>query len=169
MALKITTPIGTDRGITSEAYVRITNYQLNKFGSAEFRLEIFLSEADTTTTAGTMPGMYGQSARNQQIGDSLFVPLNKQVEETVTRTYQISVPVVTPTEQAGPLDENGEPTTIMVDVTSYEIQDKQSTETITKIVADLSTAEGVDIFSFGYSHLKAKLVELFGESNVVDC
>ena len=46
MALKITTQIGTDKGITAEAYVRITNYQLNKFGSASFQIEIFQSEAD---------------------------------------------------------------------------------------------------------------------------
>jgi hypothetical protein len=41
--------------------------------------------------------------------------------------------------------------------------------TVKKIVADLSSAEGVDIFAFGYSHLKAKLVDLFTASKVVDC
>ena len=143
MALKITSQIGTDKGITSEAYVRISNYQLSKFGSANFQVEIFQSEEDATPAATAMPGMTAGQARNQQIGDSLYVPLTKQVEET------ISVP------QPG-LDEEGNALPNVDQV-------------ITKTVPDLSSAEGVDIFAFGYSHLKAKLVDLFGEDNIVDC
>jgi hypothetical protein len=143
MALKITSQIGTDKGITSEAYVRILNYQLSKFGSANFNLEIFLSEEDATLVGGSMPGMMAGQARNQQIGDAIYVQLTKQVEET------ISVP------QPG-LDIEGNPLPNVDQV-------------ITKTVPDLSSAEGVDIFAFGYSHLKAKLVDLFGEENIVDC
>jgi len=36
-------------------------------------------------------------------------------------------------------------------------------------VPDLSSAEVVDIFAFGYIHLKAKLVSLFSASKVEDC
>lgn len=169
MALKITAQLGTDRGITSEAYVRITNYELNKYGSANFRLEIFQSEADAMPVAGTMLVMYGQTSRNQQIGEMLYVPLNKQVEESFTITRMVNVPIITPTEQVGPVDQDGNPTTIIVDVTTYEMQEEEYTETITKIVPDLSTAEGVDMFEFGYSHLKVKLINLFGENNIVDC
>ena len=143
MALKITTQIGTDKGITSEAYVRISNYQLSKFGSANFQVEIFQSEEDATPSATAMPGMTAGQARNQQIGDSLFVSLTKQVEETV------SVPQYGNDAEGNPLPN--------VD------------QVITKTVPDLSSAEGVDIFAFGYSHLKAKLVDLFGEENIVDC
>ena len=143
MALKITSQIGTDKGITSEAYVRISNYQLSKFGSANFQVEIFQSEEDATPAATAMPGMTAGQARNQQIGDSLFVSLTQQVEET------ISVP------QLG-VDEDGNALPNVDQV-------------ITKTVPDLSSAEGVDIFAFGYSHLKAKLVDLFGEDNIVDC
>lgn len=169
MALKITTQIGTDKGITSEAYVRIADYQLNKYGSASFRIELFQSEEDATSGIGTMPGIAGRVARNQQIGENIYLALTKQVEETVTRTRTINAPVVTPTEQAGPLDDNGEPTIVTVDITTYELQEEEYEETLTKTVADLSSAEGVDIFEFGYGHLKAKLVDLFGEDNVVDC
>lgn len=168
MALKITTQIGTDRGITSEAYVRITNYQLNKYGSADFRIEIFQSEADATDSSAATP-IYGQTARNQQIGDSLHVSLTKQIEETVTRTRMVNVTVITPTEVNGPVDENGEPTVVMEDVITNELQEEEYEETITRTVPDLSSAEGVDIFAFGYSHLKAKLVELFDAENVEDC
>jgi hypothetical protein len=143
MALKITTQIGTDKGITSEAYVRIANYQLSKFGSANFSIEIYQSEEDSTPAANAMPGITGGQARNQQIGDSIYVQLTTQEEREVT----YAVPGT---------DLDGNP-----------FQDR--TETITVSVPDLSSAEGVDIFAFGYSHLKAKLVDLFGEDNVVDC
>jgi hypothetical protein len=143
MALKITTQIGTDKGITSEAYVRIANYQLSKFGSANFNLEIFQSEENAAPADNGMPGVMSGQARNQQIGDSIYVLLTKQVEET------ISVP------QPG-LNEEGNPLPNVDQV-------------MTKTVPDLSSAEGVDIFAFGYSHLKAKLVDLFGEENIVDC
>lgn len=169
MALKITTQIGTDQGITSEAYVRITNYELNKFGSANFRIELFQSESDIQTTGEFGARGYGIPARNQQIGEYLYVPLTKQVETTLTKTRFVSVPVVTPTEQPGPIDEEGNPTTVTVDVTVFVSQEEEYEETVVNTVTDLSSAEDVDIFTFGYSHLKAKLVDLFGEENVVDC
>ena len=143
MALKITTQIGTDKGITSEAYVRISNYHLSKFGSANFGIEIFQSQEDATPAVNVMPGMNVGQSRNQQIGDSIYVQLTTQEEREVTQ----SVP-------GTDLDGNPFP---------------DRTETITVSVPDLSSAEGVDIFTFGYSHLKAKLVDLFGEDNVIDC
>ena len=79
MALKITTQIGTDKGITSEAYVRIADYQISKYGSANFRIELFQSQEDATPPT-SYPGMGGGVARNQQIGESLYVALTKQVE-----------------------------------------------------------------------------------------
>ena len=48
-----------------------------------------------------------------------------------------------------------------------EEQDVQ--EEITKTVPDMSGAEEIDIFAFGYGKLKAKLNELFGAEHVVDC
>jgi hypothetical protein len=143
MALKITTQIGTDKGITSEAYVRISNYQLNKFGSANFQIEIFQSEDDATPNTTVMTSSMAGQARNQQIGEYVYVSLMAQEER------QVSHPV------AG------------VDADGNALPDR--VETITVSVPDLSSAEDVDIFTFGYSHLKAKLVDLFGEENIVDC
>jgi len=116
---------------------------LSKFGSASFQVEIFQSEEDATPVATAMPGIMAGQARNQQIGDNIYVQLTKQVEET------ISVAQLGNDEEGNPLPN--------ID------------QVITKTVPDLSSAEGVDIFAFGYSHLKAKLVDLFGEDNVVDC
>lgn len=168
MALKITAQIGTDKGITSEAYVRISNYQVSKFGSANFQVEIFQSEEDATPATNGIPGMMAGQARNQQIGETLYVSLTKEVTETVTKTRTVTVPVVTQNEETT-VNEEGETVTYTVDVTTYESQEEEYEETFTKIVPDLSSAESVDIFEFGYSHLKTKLQDLFGEENVVDC
>ena len=77
MALKITTEISTDRGVTSEAYVRITSYSVTKTGYANFQLQTFLSEAEAT------PGyvMNLDSAKNYQIGETLGVSLVPVSEE----------------------------------------------------------------------------------------
>jgi hypothetical protein len=76
MALKITTQIGTDKGITSEAYVRIADYQVSKYGSGNFRIELFQTQSDSTSNMYPTP-MGGGQARNQQIGENLWVDLTK--------------------------------------------------------------------------------------------
>lgn len=158
MALKITTQIGTDKGITSEAYVRIADYQVSKLGSANFRIELFQSEADKLSNTVMAP-IYGGQARNQQIGENVWVPMTKEVEDT--RTVQRSVEVVTPAVLA----EDG---TIQIpDSITWEMQDVE--ETYTQTVPDLSPLEDDTIFEFAYGKLKAKLADLFGAENVVDC
>jgi hypothetical protein len=168
MALKITTQIGTDKGITSEAYVRIADYQISKYGSANFRIELFQSQEDATPPT-SYPGMGGGVARNQQIGESLYVALTKQVEETITVKRMVPVQVEFEEEAVGPLDSDGNPTSTTVTRTRTEMQEQDVEETITKTVPDLTSAEGVDVFEFGYGHLKMKLEGLFGAANVVDC
>lgn len=141
MALKITTQIGTDKGITNEAYIRISDYQISKQGaSATFRLEIYQTQAESIENPG-----FGTSAKNQQIGEALYVSFMKQVEQTITGTRITSY------------DENQNPI------------EEEYTETITVPELDISDAESTNIFAFGYSKLKTKLQELFGAGNVVDC
>jgi hypothetical protein len=167
MALKITTQIGTDKGITSEAYIRIADYQISKYGSANFRIEIYQSQADLNPAIGAgYPGPYSGVSRNQQIGESLYVPMTKEVTETIT--VKRMVPVETTEEVTVPAtEEGGEPTTQTVTRHSMEEQDVE--ETITKTVPDMSGAEEIDIFAFGYGKLKAKLDDLFGAEHVIDC
>jgi len=167
MALKITTQIGTDKGITSEAYIRIADYQISKYGSANFRIEIYQSQADLTPASGAgYPAAYGGVARNQQIGESLYVPMTKEVTETIT--VKRMVPVETTEEVTVPAaEEGGEPTTQTVTRHSMEEQDVE--QEVTKTVPDMSGAEEIDIFAFGYGKLKAKLDELFGAEHVIDC
>ena len=160
MALKITAQIGTDKGITSEAYVRIADYQVSKYGSASFRIELFQAQADSVTNNGMYPSPMGNGiARNQQIGDSVWVAMTKEVE--ATRTVQRSVEVVT----EAVLDSEGE--VITPASSTWEMQDVE--ETYTATVPDLSPLEDETIFEFGYAKLKDKLVGLFGANKVVDC
>lgn len=168
MALKITTQIGTDKGITSEAYIRIADYQISKYGSANFRIEIYQSEDDVPGTVGNVmyPAPFSGTARNQQIGENLYVAMTKQVTETIT--VKRMVPVETTEEITVPsTQEGGEPT--IQTITRNIMQEQDVEETVTKIVPDLTSAEDSNIFVFGYSHLKAKLQDLFGAEHVVDC
>ena len=167
MALKITTQIGTDKGITSEAYIRIADYQISKYGSANFRIEIYQSQADLTPASGAgYPAAYGGVSRNQQIGESLYVPMTKEVTETIT--VKRMVPVETTEEVSVPSPIEGEEPTTQT-VTRHSMEEQDVEETITKTVPDMSGAEEIDIFAFGYSKLKAKLDGLFGAENVIDC
>ena len=160
MASKITAQIGTDKGITSEAYVRIADYQISKYGSASFRLELFQSQADSVTNNGSYPmPLGGGQARNQQVGENLWVAMTKEVE--ATRTVQRNVEVVT--EEV--LDSEGE--VITPASSTWEMQDVE--ETYTATVPDLTPLEDGTIFAFAYGKLKTKLVDLFGAGNVVDC
>ncbi len=136
MALQITTQIGTDKGITSEAYVRISEYNISKTGIANFNIQLFQTTPESTNI--------GDTANSQQIGNSLRVELIDYVEETE------SYPGFS-------LDEEGN----QVETVEQKV--------VTRKVVNLTPAQEVDIFTFGYSHLKAKLVDLFGEENIVDC
>ena len=168
MALKITKSIGTDRGITNEAYVRIADYQISKSGHANFRIQLFMNEEDATSTSTYMGPSDQNVARNQQIGEYLSVSLLKEVEEVLTHTVMFPVETeVTKTRTI--VGEDGTETTEEYVETETTYGERNEEYTHTKVVPDLSSAEGVDIFAFGYGHLKAKLVSLFTAAKVEDC
>ena len=171
MALKITSEIGTDQGITNEAYVRIVNYNINKGGQANFALQLFNSEAAATASAFVnVPVASGSSvARNAQIGDVFTVSLTKEVPSTHTVTKSVPTEVEVTEEVITPGAEGEEPTTELVTKTIIQSVLTEVEETTVKIVPDLSPLEGVDIFAFAYGKLKIRLEELFGEGNVVNC
>lgn len=160
MALTITKSIGTNRGITQNAYVRIADYQISKSGNANFRIQLYMDEA----AAKENGMMMGSQAQNFEIGESLNVSLMKEVEEayTYTQTVQEQKDVVkTYTNEAG--EEISETVKEMVPV------EKEVTETRKSMVVDLSPLQGVDIFAYAYGKLKEKLISLYGASKVVDC
>ena len=168
MALKITKNIGCDKGITSEAYVRIADYQISKSGNANFRIQLFMSAADAVASPNAMAPIDGGQARNQQIGEYLSVPMTKEVEEVKTR--KVMRPVQKDVVKTRTItNEAGEEVSEEYTVQEYVTEEVTEEYTVTLTVPDLSSAEGVDIFAFGYSHLKAKLVSLFSAAKVEDC
>jgi hypothetical protein len=171
MALKITSEIGTDQGITNEAYVRIVNYNFNKAGQANFALQLFNSEAAATASPFINAPVAGGSsvARNAQIGDTFTVALTKEVPTTYTVQKSVPTEVEVTEEVITPGAEGQEPTTELVTKKVIQSILTDVEETTVKIVPDLSSLEGVDIFTFGYEKLKARLEEIFGEGNVVNC
>jgi hypothetical protein len=169
MALKITSEIGTDQGITNEAYVRIVNYNINKGGQANFALQVFNSEATATALSLNIPAGSGVVAKNAKIGESFHVALTKEV----ATTYTVSRPVPTEvevTEEVIVPGVDGEPdTTETITKTVIQTVMTDVEETTVKIVPDMTPVIGVDVFAFGYGKLKPHLESLFGEGNVVDC
>ena len=113
MGLKITTEIETNKGNTSEAYIRIINYLVNKYGTAAFFTETFLNQTDSE---GDYPSIQSTIAKNDTIGDNFYTNLK---------------------------NEEGQ--------------------------VDLSEVTTQDIFTFGYTKLKEKLVEIYGAENIIDC
>ena len=160
MALKVTKSIGTNRGITNEAYIRIADYQISKSGSANFRVQLYMNEA----AAKENSMMMGAQAQNIEIGESLNVSLMKEVEETYTYTQTVQEEkevVKTYTNDAG--EEVSETVKEMVPV------EKEMTGTRKSNVFDLSPLQGVDIFAYAYGKLKEKLISLYGATKVEDC
>ena len=136
MAIKITTQFGTDLGITSEAYLRITNYQIQKGGFANFQTQLFLNTEAAASSSNLYPnpGMGGVIARNQQIGDNLNVDLRTPSESIVYRT--VSVP-------SQSVDESGSITYTNVETTV--------SESVTVMIPDFTEVEEANIFEFGYA------------------
>jgi len=167
MALKITKKIGTDQGITSEAYVRIVNYNINKNGIANFALQTFSSQNDVPALISNTPGAIG-TVRNNAIGDTFQVFLQKEVEEKymVTKPVQKEVEI----EQViSTTDADGNPTTETVTQKVMQTVLEEVEEIRVALVPDLTLLEGKDIFQFAYGKLKEKLVAEFGASYVKDC
>ena len=162
MALKITTQIGTNRGLTSEAYIRIFKYEVSKLGFMNCWLQIYQSEADANQTAGETP-IYKECV-SFEIGSIYKIPLVDTLTRTVTKTQLVDyedtmiVPVYVDGVQTGVEDKT---------VTRKRPMEVDVEETYE--VPNLSLIEGQDIFEYGYTKLKEKLVILYGAENIVDC
>ena len=73
MGIKITQAIETDKGTTSEAYVRICGYVVSKYSNVVLMLELFNTQADleAKTTATEISEVI---AKNAEIGQTIYIP-----------------------------------------------------------------------------------------------
>lgn len=86
MALKITTQIGTDKGITSEAYVRIADYRIFKYKIAVFMLELYLTQAESEAVI-TPVDANDITAKNADIGQMVYLNLEDFTEVEATSIF----------------------------------------------------------------------------------
>jgi hypothetical protein len=170
MALTITKQINTDAGDTSSAYIRIVNYSINKNGFAEFKLQLFKSKEDALKST-LMPGSIGSidPCHNAEIGEGIMISLMKEVDQTILSKKLIQTEVLEEVTTMGPLDENGNSTTIVSTVPRIQITDQEVETIVKRMVPDLSSLQGVDVFTVGYDYLRIKLGELYGIENIKDC
>ena len=81
MGLKITTQIGTDKGITSEAYIRISNYNISKYGVLFLNYETFLKQSDAPAYGDPeFKLLYDEIAKNQQIGMQISIQMKNEID-----------------------------------------------------------------------------------------
>lgn len=162
MALKVTTQIGTNRGLTSEAYVRIGSYEIFKSGSLHLWLQIYQNETDANQPIGQTPLF--KEAVSLEIGSKVIIPLLQTLTRTVTKTQlveeidTITVPKIVDGVTVGSEEKQ---------VTRRAPQEVEVEEEYT--IPDMSSLEGQDIFQFGYTKVKEKLATLYGAENIQDC
>lgn len=165
MALIVNTPIGTDRGLATNAYIRINEYRVLKTGECIFDVHIYKTKEDAVI-ADSNVGTYGKAnhltCMSLEIGKEVRVDLSREIVKTVTVPKEKpTTAIVTKTIGSGDRMK-----TYTVTENTIEIED-HTYETTLK-VADWTTMEAHNIFEFGYAILKDKLVQLYGEENVVD-
>jgi hypothetical protein len=161
MAIIIKTPIGTDRGLAANAYVRINEYRIVKTGECVFDIHIYKSKADAIL-ADSNVATYGTAnhltCMSLEIGKDLKVDLRREIIKTVTipketpKTVQIQRTIGTRT----------------YNVTENVIELEPTTYQTTLKVPDWTQVENHNIFEFGYAKLKDKLIQLYGEENIED-
>jgi hypothetical protein len=163
MAIKINKPIGTDRGITSEAYVRVVNYTISKLGYARFDLEIFLSEEDAKSSPTPYGTGHASPARSQEIGYELSVQLmeNKLVMEKQVTHEQVDV-----TEER--LVEGSDPEEYETVVVGSTMVAKEIDVEVERMMPTLAPIEEAGLFAFAYAKLKEKLDGIYGEAYVLN-
>ncbi len=164
MALKITKQIGTNRGITDSAYIRIVNYSINKNGYLNLNTQMFSSSEEASVDLDKV--VAGMECFNYEIGNMFKIPLTKTLTRNVEKTvmvqeeYERSIPIM---GEDGNFTGEFRKEMAMGDVPrQVEVEEEYQ-------VPDMSIIENRDIFAFGYEKLKANLATLFGAENVIDC
>jgi len=171
MALHINTQIGTDKGITSDGYVRINRFEIEKDrGLIRVFPKLYMS-LDAATSASNIdydlnnPAYTNNQweAKNHLIKDIYNFPITSSVvrEREYTRTQLVSASV----EQEVP-DPDNPGQVITESVWNYENQIISGTEEYNVDIIDNSAITGSSIYEFAYPLLAYELGVHFGFDNV---
>jgi hypothetical protein len=173
MALLINKQIGTDRGITSEGYVRIQTFEYSaKTGILRVNPKLYMS-SDAALSASneeykpehpsTLDEIY--AAKNISIKDEYQYPItsSRTIEVPYTRSQMVSesVNITIP----DPNDPNNEITSSSWTYTNEIVSGSE--EKIIGII-DNTVITQLPIYEFVYPLLKADLEIVFGEGTIQD-
>jgi hypothetical protein len=165
MALIVNTPIGTDRGLANNAYIRINEYRVLKTGECIFDIHIYKTKQDAII-ADSNVGTYGKAnhltCMSLEIGKTLEINLSREIVKEVTVPKDI--PVTATVEKSIGVGASMKTYT----VTENRVEQRMHTYETTLKVPDWTTLEAHNIFEFGYAMLKDKLCQLYGAENVED-
>jgi hypothetical protein len=173
MALLINKQIGTDRGITSEGYVKIQKFEYNsKTGILRVNPVLYTS-LDAALSASNeeynpdSPNTIDETyvAKNIGVKDEYQYPItsSKTIEVPYTRSQMVSesVDITIP----DPNDPNNEITSPSWTYTNKVVSGSE--EKIIGII-DNTVINQLPIYDFAYPLLKADLEIVFGEGNIQD-
>ena len=170
MALKIQNEIGCDQGITDQAYIRINTYNIDKVnGNIDIHYSAYFNEeASKSMNIIDRPIMnrgLNQPIRNNKIGDSLNIPLKKEVVQSVTTMQMQPVQKEVISNIETTID--GVTTTEKKTTMETVMEEVAVTNEVKTMVADMTLLDDVNVFAFCYDKLKQKLLIDFND--IVDC
>jgi hypothetical protein len=173
MALLINTQIGTDRGITSEGYVRIQRLEYSsKTGVLTINPKLYIS-TDAALSASNeeykpdspsiLDDIYG--AKNTNVKDEYKYPItsSRTIDVPYVRAEMVSESVTVTIPD--PNDPNNEITSSSWSYTSHIVSGSE--EKIIGII-DNSVITQTSIYEFAYPLLKADLELSFGNGTIQD-
>jgi hypothetical protein len=160
MALKITKQIGTNQGITNEAYVRIEQYNVDKAnGNLNINTSMYLNETTAVSASKTEYNVWNMPPMGMSLAQNINYPMNYSfpLTSSVTTTELTYTPSSSWSESVS--GSMSEMTTTMI-TGSVEV---------TKYLIDLSAIHDNNIFAVAYPLLKTQLEAIAGSGKVVDC
>jgi hypothetical protein len=171
MALHINTQIGTDKGITSDGYVRINRFEIQKDrGIVRVFPKLYMSADTAASASGDSFDLHNPAytnnqwdAKNHLIKETYEFPVTSSVvrEREYTRTQLVSSSV----EQEVP-DADNPGQVITESVWNYENQIVSGTEEYNVDIIDISPITGSSIYDFAYPLLAYELGIHFGFDNI---
>ena len=167
MALKINTLIGTNKGISNKAYIRIATYQISKAGFLRANLEIFMDEEHSKLPESEIVTK-NLRCFNAQIDDNIIIPLGR-LDKKLIKVRKPKTTIEEVTETSYVKDDEGKTQVITKTVPKHITREVEAEEEISVKVPYIDLLKNVDVFEFAYKALKEKLTELYGEGNIEDC
>jgi hypothetical protein len=167
MAIKINTLVGTNKGISNQTYVRISNYMISKSGFLKIGLEIFMNEEHSKLPESEIVSK-NLRCYNMQIDDNLIIPLGK-LDKKIAKIRKPKTTIEDVTETTYIKDDNGKTQVITKTVPKHITKEVEVEEEISVKVPYIDLLKNIDVFEFAYKALKEKLISFYGEENIEDC